>query len=79
MRDESQASDEGITKMVAKVGRWWYARCYESTVLSNGEVSSSILGDDALLQECENWNANFKLAVAYAQKPVQGRRRTASV
>lgn len=79
MRDESPASDEGITKMVAKVGRWWYARCYESAVLLNGEVSSSILNDEALLQECEKWNANFKLAVAYAQKPVQGRRRTASV
>lgn len=79
MRDESQAADEGITKMVAKVGRWWYTRCYESVTLPSGEVSSSILNDEALLQECENWNANFKLVVAYAQKPVQGRRRTASV
>lgn len=79
MRDESQAADEGITKMVAKVGRWWYARCYESVVLPNGEVSGSVLNDEALLHECEKWNANFKLAVAYAQKPVQGRRRTASV
>lgn len=79
MRDESPAADEGITKMVAKVGRWWYTRCYESTVVPQGEVPSSLLNDEALLQECENWNANFKLVVAYAQKPAHGRRRTASV
>lgn len=79
MREESQAADEGISKMVAKVGRWWYARCYESVVLANGEVSGSLFNDEPLLQECEKWNANFKLVVAYAQKPVQGRRRTASV
>lgn len=79
MREESQAADEGITKMVAKVGRWWYTRCYESIVLANGETSGSLFNDEALLQECEKWNANFKLLVAYAQKPVQGRRRTASV
>jgi hypothetical protein len=79
MREESQAADEGITKMVAKVGRWWYTRCYESIVLSNGDTSGSVFNDEVLLQECEKWNANFKLVVAYAQKPVQGRRRTASV
>jgi hypothetical protein len=79
MKDESQAADEGITKMVAKVGRWWYARCYESVVLSNREALGSIFNDEALLQECEKWNANFKFVVAYAQKPIQGRRRTASV
>jgi hypothetical protein len=79
MREESQAADEGITKMVAKVGRWWYTRCYESIVLANGDTSGSVFNDEVLLQECEKWHANFKLVVAYAQKPVQGRRRTASV
>jgi hypothetical protein len=79
MREESQAADEGITKIVAKVGRWWYTRCYESIVLANGDASGSLFNDEALLQECEKWNANFKLVVAYAQKPIQGRRRTASV
>lgn len=79
MKDSSNASDEGITKMVAKVGRWWYTRCYEMAILSDGDLSRSIFNDGQLLGECEKWNASFKLVVAYAQKPVQGRRRTASV
>jgi hypothetical protein len=79
MKDESRAGDEGITKMVAKVGRWWYTRCYESVVLPDGDSSASIFRDPGLLAECEKWSASFKLVVAYAQKPVVGRRRTASV
>lgn len=78
MRDTSSVGDEGITKMVARVGRWWYSRCYETSVL-NGDAAGSIFNDAALLRECEEWNSSFKLVVAYAQKPVQGRRRTASV
>ncbi len=30
MSDESPVADENITKMAAKVGRWWYSRCYET-------------------------------------------------
>ena len=41
--------------------------------------SRSIFNDAQLLNECETWNASFKLVVAYAQKPVVGRRRTLSV
>ncbi|KAE9379601.1 hypothetical protein N431DRAFT_451443 [Stipitochalara longipes BDJ] len=74
---ESEA-DANITKMVAKVGRFWYTRCYESVVGAGGR-GRSIFEDQALLQECEAWNSSFKLVVAYAQKPVQGRRRTNSV
>ena len=96
MKDSSPAGDESITQMVAKVGRWWYTRCYESALLStssssnrddgsggaNGEGKErheSIFADKQLLGECEKWNASFKLVVAYAQKPVLGRRRTNSV
>jgi hypothetical protein len=79
MKDDSDAGDEGITKMVAKVGRWWYTRCYEMGVLPDSDVLRSIFNDGHLLSECEKWNASFKLVVAYAQKPVVGRRRTASV
>lgn len=79
MKDESRAGDEGITKMVAKVGRWWYSRCYEMGVMPEGDMTRSIFNDSQLLGECEKWNASFKLVVAYAQKPVVGRRRTASV
>jgi hypothetical protein len=79
MKDDSNAGDEGITKMVAKVGRWWYTRCYEMGVLPDGDVSQSIFNDRNLLSECEKWNSSFKLVVAYAQKPIVGRRRTLSV
>ncbi|TVY90996.1 hypothetical protein LAWI1_G007069 [Lachnellula willkommii] len=79
MKDDSDAGDEGITKMVAKVGRWWYTRCYEMDVLPDADVSRSLFNDGPLLSECETWNSSFKLVVAYAQKPVLGRRRTSSV
>jgi hypothetical protein len=79
MKDESRAGDEGITKMVAKVGRWWYTRCYEMSTLPDGDVARSLFNDAHLLGECEKWTSSFKLVVAYAQKPVVGRRRTASV
>ncbi|KAK0110468.1 hypothetical protein ONS96_002079 [Cadophora gregata f. sp. sojae] len=79
MKDESRAGDESITKMVAKVGRWWYTRCYEMAVIPDGDLARSIFNDGSLLSESEKWNASFKLVVAYAQKPVVGRRRTASV
>jgi hypothetical protein len=79
MKDSSSAGDEGITKMVAKVGRWWYTRCYETAVMLDGDVGRSIFNDTTLLSECEKWDSSFKLVVAYAQKPVAGRWRGASV
>jgi hypothetical protein len=79
IKDESSVGDAGITKMVAKVGRWWHLRCYEMAVLPDGDTSRSIFADTALLRECEKWNTSFKLLVCYAQKPVVPRRRTASV
>lgn len=88
--------DEGvkdITKMVAKVGRWWYTRCYELGVLEGEEDAggegeemenarervASIWEDRALLKECERRETGFKLLICYAQKPVAVTRRTVSV
>jgi hypothetical protein len=79
MKDESSVGDAGITKMVARVGRWWYLRCYELATLPNGDISQSIFADPALLRECEKWNTSFKLLVCHAQKPFVQRRLTASV
>jgi hypothetical protein len=79
MKDDSSVGDAGITKMVARVGRWWYLRCYENAVLPEGDTSRSIFADAALLRECEKWSTSFKLLVCYAQKPVLPRRRTNSV
>ncbi|KAJ9665496.1 hypothetical protein H2201_004378 [Coniosporium apollinis] len=82
IRDKSAGdadSDEGITKMVARVGRWWYSRCYESTVLPNGDLKESIWADEALIRECEKRATSFRLLICYAQKPAVLVRRTVSV
>ncbi|KAG7126972.1 hypothetical protein HYQ44_000692 [Verticillium longisporum] len=72
MNDKSDAADENITKMVAKVGRWWYTRCYESAVGST-TARKTIWADRALLSECEEWRTSLKLLVCYASVPGEGR------
>ncbi len=79
IKDQSEHGDEGITKMVAKVGRWWYTRCYELGVLPDGDLDRSIWNDPALLKECDKRETSFKLLICYAQKPLAPRRRTVSV
>ncbi|PBP24335.1 hypothetical protein BUE80_DR004656 [Diplocarpon rosae] len=84
------SADEGITQMVARVGRWWYINCYESSLQSTSPsafAASSIFDDDSVLRECEAWGTSFKLLVAHARKPavlvgkrpVAGRGRGVSV
>lgn len=73
MRDETEKGDENITKMVSKVGRWWYNRCYES---STG--ARSIWSDKAVLAECEQWGTSLKLMVCHARIP-EGSGRHASL
>ncbi|KAI9788291.1 MAG: hypothetical protein M1816_006976 [Peltula sp. TS41687] len=79
LRDQSQEGDEGITKMVARVGRWWYTRCHEMITLPDGGLTQSLWNDRALLRECEKGKTSFKLLICYAQKPLAPRRRTVSV
>lgn len=82
MKDQSPESDEGISKMVARVGRWWYSRSYETggVLMPDGSVArKSIWQDKGLLKECERMRTTFKLLICYAQKPMIERRRTASV
>ena len=76
--DHSATSDEKITKMVAKVGRWWYTRTYEWAVLPGGDLKKSIWSDKRLLHECKARGSGFKLLIAYAQKPLEMRRRSSS-
>ena len=83
------STDDGITDMVARVGRWWYSRCYESLVLPDAGdpgatnpgnlLENSIWKDDSLLRECEKRGTSFRLLIGYAQKPEVGVRRTVSV
>lgn len=67
MSDNSPLADEGITKMVSRVGRWWYTRCYESAAES--QTGKSIWKDKALIQECEEIGTSLKLMVCCARAP----------
>ena len=85
----TDSTDTTITDMVARVGRWWYSRCYESLVLpeageegaatSGNLLESSIWRDESLISECEKRGTSFRLLIGYAQKPEVGVRRTVSV
>ncbi|KAL8820323.1 MAG: hypothetical protein Q9223_001431 [Gallowayella weberi] len=84
IKDPSPQGDESITKMVGRVGRWWYSRCYESSILplgGDGEMDpeQSIWADRGLLKECERRETGLKLLICYAQKPEVSKRRTISL
>ncbi|KAH6648937.1 hypothetical protein BKA67DRAFT_538945 [Truncatella angustata] len=74
MSDETEKGDENITKMVAKVGRWWYNRLYEAPT----DSKTSMWNDRALLAECEEWKTSLKLMVCHAKVP-ETRSRLASI
>ncbi|CAG8157152.1 unnamed protein product [Penicillium nalgiovense] len=75
----SPANDESIAKIVARVGRWWYSKCYEDPVFSTGNTGPSIWNDRNVLRECQKRGTGFRMFIAYAQKPSEVPRRTASV
>ncbi|KAJ5595235.1 uncharacterized protein N7459_001443 [Penicillium hispanicum] len=76
----SAANDESIARIVARVGRWWYTKCYEDPVIPDtGEADSSMWNDRKLLRECQKRGTGFRMLIAYAQKPSEVKRRTASV
>jgi hypothetical protein len=79
LRDGSPAGEAGITRMVARVARWWHSRCYEADVLASGDSSKSIWSDPDLLKECEKRGTSLRLMVCFAQKPECAVRRTISV
>ncbi|RPA90839.1 hypothetical protein L873DRAFT_1753200 [Choiromyces venosus 120613-1] len=67
------SGDEVNSAVLAKVGRWWYTRCYERVITSQGEVMGrSMWNERGLLKECEERKTAFRMLVAYARKPVRG-------
>ncbi|KAK4044870.1 hypothetical protein C8A01DRAFT_11823 [Parachaetomium inaequale] len=81
INDESPVADESIAQSVARVGRWWYSRCYESAAapgIDGPSSRGSIWRDRALLGECEEWGTSLKLMVCHARVP-DGRARVASI
>ena len=73
----SPANDESIAKIVARVGRWWYSKCYEDPIFSGSDTS--MWNQRKLLRECQKRGTGFRMFIAYAQKPSEVPRRTASV
>jgi hypothetical protein len=73
----SPANDESIAKIVARVGRWWYSKCYEDPIFSRAETT--MWNDRRVLRECQKRGTGFRMFIAYAQKPSEVPRRTASV
>ncbi|KAF5975323.1 hypothetical protein FBULB1_7434 [Fusarium bulbicola] len=69
MSDNSPLADEGITKMVSRVGRWWYTRCYENA--AENPFGKSIWSDKALLSESEELGTSLKLMVCCARAPLE--------
>ncbi|KAG6197163.1 hypothetical protein E4U10_000261 [Claviceps purpurea] len=66
-RDESLLADDDVTKIVSRVGRWWYSRCYEDAAGLPHE--KSIWSDGSLLSECEQFGTSMKLMVCSARAP----------
>ncbi|KAG5942923.1 hypothetical protein E4U60_007026 [Claviceps pazoutovae] len=66
-RDESLPADDHVTRIVSRVGRWWYSRCYEDTAGLPHE--KSIWNDESLLSECEQFGTSMKLMVCSARAP----------
>ena len=81
LNDSSTRGDESITKMVSKVGRWWYTRCYETSLplTQDSATKLSMWNDNQLLKECEKRETGLKLLICHAQKPTSTKRRTVSV
>jgi SAM-dependent methyltransferase len=85
----SETTDMGIADKVARVGRWWYSRCYESIILPDNDgpdaalssdiLKNSIWRDDNLIRECEELGTSFRMLIGYAQKPEVSLRRHVSV
>ncbi|OAA77265.1 Methyltransferase type 11 [Akanthomyces lecanii RCEF 1005] len=68
MKENGPAADANITKMVTRVGRWWYTRCYENAAGAK-EGRKGIWDDKALLNECQELGTSLKLTVCCARAP----------
>lgn len=66
--DNSPLADQNITKIISRVGRWWYTRCYE--LAAGTSPRDSMWNDRALLSECEQSGTSLKLMVCCARTPI---------
>ncbi|KAK6351606.1 hypothetical protein TWF718_004762 [Orbilia javanica] len=67
------SSAEGINRVVSKVGRWWYGKCFENIGEDiQGETlqyRKTLWEDKTLLRECEKKKTNFRMLISFARKP----------
>lgn len=68
-----------LRNFAPKVGQWWYTKTYEQKIMDIDKGTKSIWSDPALVRECKDKGAAFKLLVCYAQKPVLNKRKTQSL
>jgi hypothetical protein len=77
----SDSTDDSITAIVARVGRWWYSCCYESFVLpksgkpetsNSSDMLKGSIWNDSIIKECVERGTSFRLLIGYAQKPRVG-------
>ncbi|KAI1607875.1 hypothetical protein EDD36DRAFT_412739 [Exophiala viscosa] len=77
--DHSDNADAKIGKIVSRSARTWWQHCFEASVISNGNLSTSVFASKNVLGECRSRGSSFKMLIAYAQRPVfETRRRTMS-
>lgn len=77
--DHSDNADTKIGKIVSRTARRWWQHCFEASVISDGNLSTSIFANKNVLGECRSRGSSFKMLIAYAQRPVfETKRRTMS-
>lgn len=79
--DHSENADAKIGRMVSRTARSWWQHCFEAGIITEAS-GKSVLANKEILKECKARAANFKLLIAYTQKPpyttVEQKRRTMS-
>lgn len=81
--DHSENADAKIGRVVSRTARSWWQHCFEASLIADGRGEKSVFNSKEVLGECKTRAANFKLLIAYTQKPVAGaelagKRRTVS-
>ncbi|KAK5956593.1 hypothetical protein OHC33_002079, partial [Knufia fluminis] len=77
--DYSENADAKIGKMVSRTARSWWQHCFEAGMIADGNTSRSVFANKEVLKECKTRASNFKLLIAYTQKPqLEQKRRTMS-
>lgn len=80
--DHSENADAKIGRVVSRTARSWWQHCFEASLMADGR-DKSVFSNKEVLSECKARAANFKLLIAYTQKPmigaeIAGKRRTMS-